>query len=80
MLFRSLAKADPGNAEWRRDVAVSHAKLATVFLKSGDKAKAREALGTGREIMAQLTQLSADNAIWRNDLAWFDGQIAALSE
>jgi len=25
-----------------------------------------------------LTKLSPDNAIWKKDLAWFDGQIAAL--
>jgi hypothetical protein len=30
--------------------------------------------------MARLTKLSPDNAQWRQDLAWFDGQIAELAE
>jgi hypothetical protein len=30
--------------------------------------------------MSRLTKLSPDNATWKNDLAWFDGQIAELAE
>ena len=29
--------------------------------------------------MARLTILSPDNATWKNDLAWFDGQIEELT-
>ncbi len=29
--------------------------------------------------MVRMTVLSPDNAIWRRDLAWFDGQIAELA-
>jgi hypothetical protein len=73
-----LAKTDPGNAEWQRDLSVSLSRLADVHKQSGDKAKAREYLRQGQAIMARLTKLSPDNAAWRNDLAWFDAQIAAL--
>ena len=30
--------------------------------------------------MARLTKLSPDNAIWKQDLARFDGQIAELAK
>ena len=76
-IFEHLAKADPGNAGWRRDVAVSYAKFASVYLAQKDNAKAREALKAGQEIMTKLVALSPDNARWKNDLAWFDGRLAA---
>ena len=41
---------------------------------------AREYLRQGQAIMARLTKLSPENAVWRQDLAWFDGEIAALAE
>ena len=28
--------------------------------------------------MVRMTSLSPDNAVWKDDLAWFDGQIAEL--
>jgi integrase len=36
-------------------------------------------LQLGRAIMVRLTPLSPDNAMWRRDLAWFDGQIVELT-
>jgi len=75
-----LARADPGNAGWQRDVAVSHAKLAAFYVKSGEREKARAALGQGKAIMEAMTKLSPDNAEWKRDLAWFEGQIAALEK
>jgi hypothetical protein len=29
--------------------------------------------------MVRMTALSPDNAIWKEDLAWFDAQIAELA-
>jgi hypothetical protein len=74
-----LAKADPGNASWQRDLSVSYSKLADAFRKAGDKAMALDALRQGRAIMVRLTSLSPDNTVWKRDLAWFDGQIAELA-
>jgi hypothetical protein len=73
-----LAKSDPGNAGWQRDLTVSYAKLAKVHRQSGDKPKARGFLRQGQEIMARLTKLTPDNAVWKKDLARFDGQIKEL--
>ncbi len=73
-----LAKSDPGNAGWQRDLAVSDGRLASVYRAQKDNAKAREALEAGRTIMAKLVALSPDNTGWKDDLAWFDKQLAAL--
>jgi hypothetical protein len=74
-----LAKADPGNAGWQRDLSVSYTRLAYVLRKAGDTTKALDALRQGRAIMVRMTSLSPDNAVWKRDLAWFDGQIAELA-
>jgi hypothetical protein len=64
--------------DWQRDLSASFAKLADVHKQSGDRAKARDYLRQGQAILAQLTKLSPENAQWKSDLAWFDGQIAEL--
>jgi hypothetical protein len=71
-----LAKADPVNAGWRRDLAVSYAKLAGVYRRSNDRNRALEALRQGEAIMARLVKLAPDCAGWKRDLAAFDDQIA----
>src|SRR5262249_2099527 len=73
-----LAKADPGNAGWQRDLSVSYSMLAGAYWKAGEKPRALDALRNGRAIMVRLTTLSPDNAVWKSDLAWFDGKIAEL--
>jgi len=65
--------------EWQHDLAVSHGRLAYAFRKGGETAKALEALLQGRAVMTHKTTLSPDNAVWKSDLAWFDGQIAELA-
>ena len=73
-----LAKSDPGNAGWQRDLSVSFAKLAGVSRKMGASADALSALQQGRAIIVRMTNLSPDNAVWKNDLAWFDEQIKQM--
>ncbi len=73
-----LAKSEPGNAGWQRDLSVSFGKLALVQKQSGDKTKARSLLLQGQAITAPLTKLSLDNVVWKNDLDWFEGQIKEL--
>ena len=73
-----LAKSDPGNAGWQRDLSVSYGKLADVYLKSRQPAAAQKALAAGRDIVARLVANFPDWAQWKQDLAEFDRQIAAL--
>jgi hypothetical protein len=73
-----LAKADPGNAGWQRDLSVSYARLANGYRTAGQLPEARQQLVAGRAIIARLVAQHPDWAEWKKDLAWFDGQIAAL--
>ena len=73
-----LARAGPGNAQWQRDFAIGYKKLAIVYRRLGETAKAKDALDRGKAIMEAMTRLSPDNAEWKRDLAWFEGEIAAL--
>ena len=43
-----LAKSDPGNAGWQRDLAVSYANLADVYRRSNEPDKALAALGKAK--------------------------------
>lgn len=73
-----LAKADPGNAGWQRDLALSHGRVAMVAVRLGQREAALRGLRQGRTIIARLVDLSRDNATLPKDLAWFDSHIAAL--
>ena len=75
-----LAKADPGNAGWQRDLSAAYSKLASVFSKTGPSDKAREALMAGRAILTELIARHPDWAEWKRDAAWFDKQLDQLQQ
>jgi hypothetical protein len=72
-----LAKSDPGNAGWQRNLSVSYKKVGDTYRKAGQLTKAREALAAGRAIIAQLVAQYPDWVQWKQDLAGFDQQIDA---
>jgi hypothetical protein len=53
--------------------------MADTLKKSGKHAEALEVPRRGHAIMVRLAALSRDNAIWKHDREWFEGQIAELS-
>jgi len=57
-----LAKADPGNAGWQRDVALSCGRVGVIELQQGVREDALKAFRQGRDIIAQLMKRSPDNA------------------
>ena len=59
---------------------MSYAKLGDAYRKSNETAEAREALASGRAIIAKLVEQHPDWAEWKRDLAWFDARIAELGE
>ncbi|MGH6839014.1 MAG: hypothetical protein ACREDT_09455 [Methylocella sp.] len=79
-LANRLAKSEPGNAERQGDLAASLGTHALAHRLSGDTTKAGDFLRRGQEIMARSTILSPDDAGWKEELAWFDSQIAELAE
>ena len=75
-----LAKADPDNASWQRDLSVSYAKLGYVFSKAGQSGKARKAFVAGR---ATLTALIARHPDWtqvKQDAYRFDQDFGSARE
>jgi hypothetical protein len=75
-----LAKSDSGNADWQRNLALLHANLARVFIRTGQKQNALDELRQDSAIIAALISLSPDNTTWKTDLGWFDQQIKLLSQ
>jgi tetratricopeptide (TPR) repeat protein len=75
-----LARADPTNADCQRALAVSYAHLADVYRRSDDPDNALAALRQGQAVMERAVKLSPDNAGWKNDLGWFNDEIAALTK
>jgi cell pole-organizing protein PopZ len=73
-----LAKADPGNAEWQHNLSGSYAKIASVYREASQPQRAREALASGRAIIARMVADHPNQAEWKQDLAEFDAQIEAL--
>jgi hypothetical protein len=75
-----LAKSDPGNFGWQRDVAAGYGRVALIRVRQGSLADALNAFRQGREIIAQLVGRSPDNATLPGDLAWFDSQISTYEQ
>jgi hypothetical protein len=73
-----LAAADPRNAGWQRDLAITYARIASVLSSQGDTANAREQFRLGRAIIVHVLEKSPDNAQLAKDLAGFDAAIANL--
>ncbi len=63
VIREKLAAADPGNARWQRDVALSHGRVAMVLARQGSVSEAAAGFQMGRDIIAGLRQQSPDNAI-----------------
>jgi tetratricopeptide (TPR) repeat protein len=64
-----LAKADPGNAGWQRDLAVSHNKIGEVQQAQGDLAAALTSYRASLAIIERLAKADPGNAVWQRDLS-----------
>jgi tetratricopeptide (TPR) repeat protein len=64
-----LAKSDPGNAGWRRDLSVSYNKVGDVQAAQGDLAGALKSYRDSLAIRDRLAQSDPGNAGWQRDLA-----------
>jgi tetratricopeptide (TPR) repeat protein len=63
------AAADPGNADWRRDLSVSHERLGNVAVAAGDLATARTHYQASLDIREQLAAADPSNTDWQRDLS-----------
>ena len=73
-----LTQSDPGNAQWQRDLSVSHNNIGDVEQAQGDLVAARAAYASGLSIMQRLTQSDPTNQTWKSDLARMQIQLDAI--
>ncbi len=73
-----LAKADPNNSEWQRDLSVSYNKVGGVLARQNQRQEALQYLQKSLAIRERLVKLDPTNAQWKNDLDWVRGKIAEL--
>jgi tetratricopeptide (TPR) repeat protein len=63
-----LAKADPANAGWQRDLSVSFNKVGDVLVAQGNLAEALKSYRDGLAIAERLAKADPGNAGWQYDL------------
>jgi tetratricopeptide (TPR) repeat protein len=73
-----LAKADPGNAGWQRDLSVSHERIGDVQVEQGDLAAALTSFHASLAIRERLAKADPGNAGWQRDLALSYGRLAIV--
>jgi tetratricopeptide (TPR) repeat protein len=77
-IFARLTKADPGNAGWQRDLAVSQNKIGDVQRAQGDLAAALTSYQASLAIRDRLAKADPGNAGWQRDLALSYGRMALV--
>lgn len=73
------AQAEPGNAGWQRDLAMSHNKIGEVQQAQGDLAAALASYWASLAMRQRLAQGDPDNADWQRDLTISNGQVALIA-
>ena len=63
-----LARADPSNAGWQRDLSVSHEKIGDLRQARGDLDGALSAYQASLDIRERLARADPSNAGWQRDL------------
>jgi tetratricopeptide (TPR) repeat protein len=64
-----LAKADPDNAEWQRDLSVSHGRVGEVLVAQGKLPDALTSYQASLDIRKRLTKADPANAGWQRNLS-----------
>ena len=64
-----LAKSDPGNAGWQRDLSVSYDHVGDVLVAQGNLPEALKTFRDGLAIRDRLAKSDPGNAGWQRDLS-----------
>ena len=73
-----LAKSDPSNAGWQRDLSVSYINVGDVQKAQGDLAGALKSYRDNLAIAERLAKSDPTNAGWQRDLALSYGRIGDM--
>jgi tetratricopeptide (TPR) repeat protein len=68
-IAEGLAKRDPANTQWQRDLSVSHNKMGDVLVAQGDGPGALAAYQAGLTIAEGLAKRDPANTEWQRDLS-----------
>ena len=74
-----LAKADPNNTQWRRDLSVSHEKIGNVLVQRGKSDEAQQSFRDGLAIVEHLALADPNNTQWQYDLGDQTSALATCS-
>jgi tetratricopeptide (TPR) repeat protein len=69
-ILEKLAKQDPGNAAWQRDLSLSYARVGAVQSAQGDLAGALKSYRDTLAILEKLTKQDPGNAGWQAEFAF----------
>ena len=73
-----LAKSDPGNAGWQRDLAVSYDRVGDVQVAQGDLPAALGSYQASLAIIDRLAKSDPGNAGWQRDLSVLYAKLASV--
>ena len=73
-----LARADPDNARWQRDLSLSHSNIGDVQVAQGNLAAALTSYQASHDIAERLATADPGNVGWQRDLASSYGRIALI--
>jgi tetratricopeptide (TPR) repeat protein len=68
-IAENLAKHDPGNADWQRNLSVGHEKVGDVLSDQGDHVGALENYRQSLAAVEKLAKQEPSNATWKHDLS-----------
>jgi tetratricopeptide (TPR) repeat protein len=68
-IFERLAKADPANARWQRDLSVAYERVGDVLVEQGSLADALKSYRDSLAIQDRLAKADPGNADWQHDLS-----------
>jgi tetratricopeptide (TPR) repeat protein len=71
-----LARADPGNAGWQRDLSVSYDRVGDVLVAQGNLPEALNSFRDSLAIADRLARADPGNAGWQRDLSVSLGRVA----
>jgi tetratricopeptide (TPR) repeat protein len=78
-IAEGLAKRDPANTGWQRDLSVSHDRIGDVLVAQGDGPGALAAYQAGLTIAEGLAKRDPANTQWQVDLAISCGKLGSLN-
>jgi tetratricopeptide (TPR) repeat protein len=73
-----LAKADPNNAGWQRDLSLSYEKVGDVLVAQGNLTEALKSHRESLAIRERLAKADPNNASWQRELAIINERLGAV--